>query len=178
MPALKLSSILRSAFTKRGTKPFDKLLLVLSEAFNGEPKLRALPLNKRGCFTWPKSPGVYVIRERGKGAVLYIGAVGHIRAERKNPSSGTFRQRAGRWTPYCFDNKQKMFRFDPKGRGAKCKRDQLTVGYVGNIKFTKLEVFCFTIGANDHIAPAAVEALLLQMHLEQHRRLPRANRQF
>jgi len=178
MPALKLSTILRSALTERRPKPFDKLLLVLSEEFNGEPRLRALPLNKRGCFTWPESAGVYVIRERGKAAVLYIGAVGHVRAERKNPSSGTFRQRVGRWTPYCFDNKHQKFRFGPKGRGAKNKSEQLRKQYIRSIDFESLEIFCFPIALKNRIAPTAIESLLLQMHLEQHGALPEANRQF
>jgi len=178
MPAPKLSAILKRALTGCGSKPFDKLLLVLSAAFNGERQLRAIPLNRRGCFTWPKSAGVYVIRRKGRRRSVYVGAVGHIRAKGKKPSSGNFRHRSQRWTPYCFDNEHRQFRYGPKGRGAENKRCQLSKGYVDNIDFHSLEIFCFPVAANDRIAPAAVEALLLQMHVEQYGSLPEANQQF
>lgn len=178
MAALKFSTIIKSALTGCGSRPFDRLLLLLAVVFSGERELQALQLNKRACFTWPKSAGVYVIRKKGDKAALYIGAVGHVRGKRKRLSAATFRQRSGRWTPYCFDNQHGTFRFGPKGKRAQSKDEQLRRRYISSIDFRSLDIFCFPIAPNNRISPTAVESLLLQLHLEQHGQLPEANQQF
>jgi hypothetical protein len=58
------------------------------------------------------------------------------------------------------------------------KKECLKLGYTSQIALKDLQIDCLTIGVKDRVAPAAIEALLLQSHLDQYGFLPKANRQF
>jgi len=178
MAAPKLSAILKGALSRGTSKPFDKLVEEICSDFGLRKAFHRLTINNRDCFDWPKEPGVYVIRKRGSSDALYIGAVGRIADKGTFVTSSTLAQRGHRWTPYYFDKGNKVFCYGPKDGKAKGKIGHFQKGYLHEVNFSRLEILCFAITDADRVAPVAIEALLLQMHLEQYGHLPNANRQF
>jgi hypothetical protein len=178
MAAPKLSVILKSALSRGTSKPFDKLLEEICSDFGLRKAFIRLTINNRDRFDWPKEAGVYVIRKSGNSDALYIGAVGRIADKGTFVTSSTLAQRGHRWTPYYFDKDNKVFCYSPKDGKAKGRSGHLQNGYLKKVKFYRLEILCFAVTDADRVAPVAIEALLLQMHLEQFGHLPQASRQF
>lgn len=143
------------------------------------PHFTRLTLGARNTFNWPKEAGVYVIRRaKSEGPAIYVGMVGRLGEKGRLVTKSGLNKRVYRWTPYFFDAKEKYFRYGPRCSSSKSKTEHLKAGYNSKIPFKDLEVDCLSINAKDRVAPAAIEAVLLQAHLEQFDCLPLANRQF
>lgn len=178
MRALKFSKVIRRALSRSSKKPFDSLLRKLSADFKRRGTFRRLTSNNLGRFDWPKEHGVYVIRKKCDGRAVYVGIAGRLKNSGLFDTKSGLDKRVYRTTPYRFRSRAGRFHYNPKPSSSKKKKGSPVEGYKNSLNLKGLVVDCFTFGARDRIAPAALEALLLQIHLEQHDRLPRANRQF
>jgi hypothetical protein len=167
---MSLNKLLAPLLANNASEPFDEILNRLSPC--------RLHLGRRNTFNWPKEAGVYVIRRMSKGCAVYIGLAGRVGKDGSLATKGGLNKRAYRWTPYYFDAEEGAFRYAPEKPSSNSKKAQLEAGYQSSIPYKDLDIVCFKIGENDRLAPAMVEALLLQAHLEQHGCLPEANRQF
>ena len=180
MRALKFSQVLRDALPRSSKKPFDSLIKKLSANFKRRGAFFKLTSDDSGYFDWPKEHGVYVVRKRSGGRAVYVGIAGRLknsgRLEKKSESG--LNKRVYRTMPYRFLSCKGRFQYNPIPSSPKSKGGASIKGYRSSLNLEGLVVDCFTFGARDRIAPAALEALLLQMHIEQHGRLPLANRQF
>lgn len=179
MRVLKFSQVIRGALPRGGKTPFDSLVRKLSANFKRRGAFFRLTANDSGHFDWPKEHGVYVVRRRSGGRAVYVGIAGRLknsgRFEKKSESG--LNKRAYRTTPYRFCSSTERFQYNPIFSSSKKKGVSIKT-YRSSVSLKSLVVDCFTFGARDRIAPAALESLLLQVHIEQHGRLPLANRQF
>jgi len=167
----KFAKLLGTVVAPNKHGPFDALMK--SGLFS------QLTLNAQGTFfNWPKQPGVYVIREDVTEPAIYVGISGRIGADGRFVTNSGLHKRAYRWTPYYFDASDRCFRYGPTAASGLSKKEHIQAGYKCSQPFEDLVIDCLTIYPEDRTAPAAIEALLLQAHLEQHGRLPEANRQF
>ena len=114
----------------------------------------------------PDLPGVYVISPTsGQSQPIYIGSSGKI-SRGLVVSKSTIRNRLrGAKTPYKFDGEE--FLFGPTSAGV------TPAGYTSMLKVRDLKVTCLQTPA--HIAPATLEALLLQGCILDFGDLPVAN---
>lgn len=167
----KFTELLGAVVAPNNSSPFDALM--------NSGLFSRLELNKqRTLFNWPKQSGVYVIREDVNSPAIYVGIAGRIGPDGQIVTKSRLNKRAYRWTPYYFDVDNRCFRYDPRACSRSGKKEHIQAGYKSNVLFEDLLIDCLTICPEDRTAPAAIEALLLQMHLEQHGGLPLANRQF
>ena len=165
------ADFLKPLLARGVSRPFDTILK--------NPRFIRLTLGAQSIFNWPKAAGVYVIRRANSdGAAIYVGMAGRMDGKGRLITRSGLNKRVYRWTPYFFDLKQECFRYGPEGISSKGKAEHLKAGYKSKVPFMDLEIDCFTIGVNDRVAPAAIEAVLLQAHFEQCGCLPKANRQF
>ncbi len=155
---------------RRASIPFDTILK--------NPCFTRLALGARNTFNWPKKAGVYVIRCKPEGPAIYVGMTGRVGKTGRLITKSGLNTRVYRWTPYYFDTKEGYFRYAPRCSSSSSKKECLKLGYASQIALKDLQIDCFTIGVKDRIAPAAIEAHLLQAHLDQYGCLPKANRQF
>lgn len=126
---------------------------------------------------WPKHPGAYVIRHVNQGTV-YIGMTGKVANGGLIEGQQTFVQRKYRWTPYRFDCPQNQLRLSPEYAKGESRGAPPAAGYGVNIPFGDVVVDCICCPITENIAPAFVEALLLQMYLNQYGHLPLGNQAF
>ena len=152
----------------------------LTANFKAREAFFRLTAKDSGHFDWPKEHSVYVVRKRSGGRAVYVGTAGRLknsgRFDKKSKSG--LNKRVCRTTPYCFLSGKGRFQYNPKPSSSKKKKGLSMKTWRSSVSVKSLVVDCFTFGARDRIAPASLEALLLQMHIEQHGRLPLANRQF
>jgi len=168
---LYLLIFLAFLFARGCSRPFDA-------AMKNQRFVR-LTLGPHNTFNWPNESGVYIIRRaKSKGAATYVGMAGRLGAKGRLITKSGLNKRVYRWTPYFFDTKKRHFRYGPKCSPSESKKKHLEAGYTSQIAFEDLLIDCLTIGVKDRVAPAAIEALLLQAHLDQYGCLPKANRQF
>jgi len=136
---------------------------------------------------FPKQTGVYVVRKRnteGFNGIYYIGLAGkmrtHVNGTRLN--SGTLAQRLHRWTPYCFQTEglyADHFEYGPNYGVDDLRKQPYDKRYCYHIPLCDVETECFITGADEkEIAPAFLEALLLQLVLQSSGNLPPANQSF
>jgi hypothetical protein len=165
-----ITDLVAPLLVRGASRPFDAILK--------NPCFTRLALGARKTFNWPKEAGVYVIRCKPEGPAIYVGMTGHVGKTGRLITKSGLNKRVYRWTPYFFDTKEGCFRHGPRCSSSKSKKEHLKSGYTSQIAFEDLLIDCLTIGVNDRVAPAAIEALLLQAHLDQYGCLPKANRQF
>lgn len=170
MRAPAFTSFLALLSVHGSSRPFDAILK--------NPCFIRLALTARKTFSWLKEAGVYVIRCKSEGPAIHVGMTGHVGKTGRLITKSGLNKRVYRWTPYCFDTKEGCFRYGPRCSSSKSKKEHLKSGYTSQIAFEDLLIDCLTIGVKDRVAPAAIEALLLQAHLDQYGCLPKANRQF
>jgi len=178
MAAPKFSALLKKAYAHCSAKPFDCLLRNLFLEFKRRKCFTRLTSNSAGRFDWPSAHGVYVIRKRSGGPAVYVGLAGRLKNSGLFDTKSGLSKRVYRSTPYRFDPSGKRLRYNPSTPSSGVKAQPLAKQYRSSVFLKSLVIDCFTFGARDRIAPAVLEALLLQMHLEQYCRLPKANRQF
>lgn len=144
----------------------------LSANFKRREAFFKLTANDSGHFDWPKEHGVLFVRKRSGGRAVYVGTAGRFknsgRFDKKSKSG--LNKRVYRTTPYCFLSGKGRFQYNPKPSSSKKKGLSMKT-WRSSVSVKSLVVDCFTFGVRDRIAPASLEALLLQMHIEQHGRL-------
>ena len=114
--------------------------------------------------TTPQTHGVYVI-VKTPDEILYIGCAGKVDSN-LNTTGQTIRRRLrGALTPYKFEDMQ--FLYHPTSAGVPPS------GYGSNCDITDLTITCFQ--TPPHVAPIALESLLLQGYITQFGALPVAN---
>jgi hypothetical protein len=144
-------------------------------------KCKALP--------WPKGQGVYAIwrkqDDRDTHSLVYVGMTGKFGHENgvallpAKPNG--FRKRAERYHPYCFTKKGPFsdnFEFDPLFSLNKIGKAPLEARYNRRLPISSLSIDCFVTEPAHKIAPAFVEALILQQYISSEGRLPEANNKF
>ena len=137
---------------------------------------------------WPDGCGVYLIWRvpaegaRGARQLLYIGKAGKFCRNQSRAAAmngGDFAARLGRWTPYCFQQKEpfaKHFEYGPNFGVNQLLRMGYEKRYQHHVPAEEIEVECFRLaGLEQTLSPALLEANLLQEYLIKHGDLPVAN---
>ena len=89
-----------------------------------------------------------------------------------------FRSRATRYHPYSFTREgtyKDYFEFAPLHSLSQIKQAPPEDRYAEHVPIKDLSIDCFVLGRESRIAPAFLEALLLQYYIEFEGRLPMAN---
>ena len=105
--------------------------------------------------------------------LIYIGCSGKIK-KKKVLGAGNVRKRLfgpSTWTPYLFDGKTNLFRYDP---GSKAPSGRPAI-YHKCIPINEIEIS--VVATTNKIAPSALEHLLIQGYINQHSDLPKANQE-
>lgn len=105
--------------------------------------------------------------------LIYIGCSGKIK-KKMVLGAGNVRRRLfgpSTWTPYLFDSKANLFRYDPGPKAASGR----PVFYHKSIPIDEIEIS--VIATPNNRAPAALEHLLIQGHINQHGDLPEVNQE-
>jgi hypothetical protein len=131
---------------------------------------------------WPDGCGVYLIWRKCNEVreLLYIGKTGTLKPrveglpQIRDFEQG-FRKRLERWTPYSFF--QEHFCYCPKFGGNKKPSPHLEANYSERVPLSEIEIDFF-ICPDLKLAPAYLEALLLQSYIATNMRLPPANNSF
>jgi hypothetical protein len=164
-----------------GNNRFSAIYQELVELFSS--KVRFVKMNS-GFFVrknWPKGSGVYVIwGSVGKTRkLIYIGKTGTYRRTGKlvgiNNEKDKYKERMGRWTPYCFF--EEYFCFGPQFKGSAEPKPNNDSNYGECIPISEIEIDFFVCGTGS-VAPAFLESLLLQIYMDEHSTLPPANNEF
>lgn len=115
-------------------------------------------------------PGVYLISE-GK-EIIYIGSSGKVDRNLNSSSSSVKSRLTNAYTPYAII--EDKFKFAPFGRKIGTNKPE---GYLHEITLAKLTFIIFDLRHrnNQVIAPSALEHILIQSYINQHRKLPKAN---
>ena len=160
---------------------FDKFYQDLVQLFSS--KFRFVRMHS-GFFVrknWPKGSGVYVIwKVVGKSReLIYIGKTGTYRRTGKlvgiNNEKDKYKERMGRWTPYCFF--EEYFCFGPQFKGSAEPKPNNDSNYGECIPISEIEIDFFVCGTGS-VAPAFLESLLLQIYMDEPSTLPPANNEF
>ncbi len=138
---------------------------------------------------WPKGQGVYAVwlkqGDRDARSLVYVGMTGQfghadgVASLPEDPKG--FRKRAGRTHPYCFTRKGPFsdnFEFDPLFPLSKIGAAPPEARYNRRLPISNLSIDCFETKPAHKIAPAFVEALILQQYISSEGRLPEANNKF
>ena len=162
---------------------FDQTYLDLVELFNSKSRFVRMENRFFDEKNWPEGSGVYVIWRKvdgGSPQLIYIGKTGTYRRVRLsvaiNKEKDKFKKNSlKRWTPYCFLEGRNFFCYGPK-----FKEKPDTPGeenYKQCIPITEIQIDFFVCGTGS-VAPAFLEAFLLQIHIDEITALPPANNQF
>lgn len=114
--------------------------------------------------SWPANHGVYVIKNKETGDLIYVGKAGTFK---KGKLVGNLINKTNnRKVPYEFTKKDEFaYNLNLKG-GEKY------------ISLTELEIDCFVVDKCEFDAPASLESLILQAYLMCYKNLPLANNAF
>lgn len=169
---LRLLEVLRTCLQAPfGAAPFDDLYQRLSETFDSQAI--SLEADVARNLKWPKNAGVYAVWEREpNGKLLYVGMTGKFTTlGQLSPKQG-LHDRKARWDPYRFQESLFEFGF------IKDKNDPNARNYKYSKPLKTLRIDCFIVNREGIAAPAFLEAILLQAHLEQFKKLPQGNNAF
>ena len=138
---------------------------------------------------WGEGYGVYTLwkQEIKTENLLYVGLTGKYARDPRGEiklNNGSFKQRAGRWTPYRFCDSRKdpadykyTFRYGPKhsnvSRQGKAKYDM--DAYATTIPYNEMIIATFDLTNKSDYTPALLEALILTRFLSERGDLPPAN---
>lgn len=136
-----------------------------------------------GQINWPTGSGVYVIwmDSMDRKTLLYIGMTGTYRRPTTfevpviNQETRGFARRAFRWTPYCFFPGH--FSYGPNFTGNKKPVQNNESNYRVTIPISAIAIDFFVCGTSN-VAPAFLEALLLQLYMDYYKDIPPANNAF
>ena len=137
---------------------------------------------------WPLGFGVYLVwrmQPENPRELLYIGKAGKYRRVDNNAAElngGNLAHRLGRWTPYCFQREGPYawhFEYVPNAGVNHIRTMPYEDRYQQHVPAVQIEVECFSLfGWERWLAPALLEAVLLQAYLVENGDLPPANNEF
>jgi hypothetical protein len=136
---------------------------------------------------WPQGFGVYLVwrvQPENQRQLLYIGKAGKYRRVDENEAElngGNLAHRLGRWTPYCFQREGPFANHFEYGPNSVKRLLQMPCidRYQHHVPASQIEVECFSLsGWETWLAPALLEALLLQGYMVENGDLPPANNEF
>lgn len=161
--------------TTAQASPFNSNYNAAKALFQSNGHFRQLSATTCKGLAWPSENGVYIVWQISPvDEVLYIGMTGKFSQKGKMSGPG-LKGRKNRWTPYLFDETADVFSFGPRYAKGE-KRDKAPKkGYSHSIVIANIRIDCFEYSTTHKMAPAFLEALLLQGFLMQHGCLPRAN---
>lgn len=134
--------------------------------------------------SWPKVPGVYVVRKIGSGDIIYIGMTGALTRNSSGEiglGGGILSKRAARWDPYFFNHDPGVlaFEYGPNFAPRNKKPKPSKSNYLEKFSFSEISIDCYCLGqAGAVIAPAFLESLMLQSFISENKFLPPANNKF
>jgi hypothetical protein len=171
-----MDALITDILTGGTASPFDSYYSSAKSYFNNNDHFFELSANTCDGLAWPSNNGIYVVwRTTPMEEVLYIGMTGKFSKAGVMSGPG-LKARTARWTPYCFDKTRNTFCFGPNPvQGENNLRKQQAAGYKHSVPISDIRVDCFEYFTTHKMAPALLEALLLQGYLMQHGQLPRAN---
>jgi hypothetical protein len=136
----------------------------------------------------PRGVGAYVVRDLriqpNSASIIYIGMVGTLKMEGGilGPTGGGFPARLQRNTPYCYSSEgpyANHFEFGPTAVGDAITRVRPEDRYESRYPLSQIVTDCFVLTDNEQtVAPAFLEAFLLQRYLSLKGQLPPANQAF
>jgi hypothetical protein len=137
---------------------------------------------------WPQGFGVYLVwhvQSENLRQLLYIGKAGKYRRVDENEAElngGNLAHRLGRWTPYCFQSEGPFanhFEYGPSAGVNQIRTMPHQGRYQQHVPAAQIDVECFSLsGWETWLAPALLEALLLQGYMVENGDLPPANNEF
>lgn len=179
----ELAQILACLVPMDYAKPFATGYGQLQSCFESLSPKRFARLLSDECrlLPWPKEPGVYVVAERESGSTVYIGKTGLFSTDGCCSSVQGLSHRQQRWTPYCFAESgqfKNCFQYGPLYNKGESRRNPPEAGYRVSVPISHLHIDCFICARAGLVAPAFIEALLLQLHLLEYGSLPPGNNKF
>jgi hypothetical protein len=133
---------------------------------------------------WPETSGVYAVWRTSENKVaelLYVGMTGKSNRD-GTMNGGHFSARLHRWIPYCFQSDgiyTEHFEYGPNPDVSDVRELPYADRYQHHVPAKEIRVDCFSLnGMERRMAPALLEALLLQHHLAIYECLPPANNEF
>jgi hypothetical protein len=137
---------------------------------------------------WPQGFGVYLVWHvlpDSPRKLLYIGKAGKYRRMDENEAElngGNLAHRLGRWTPYCFQSEGPFanhLEYVPNAGVNHIRMMPYEDRYQQHVPAAQIEVECFSLfGWETWLAPALLEAAMLQAYLAENGDLPPANNEF
>jgi hypothetical protein len=166
-----VSSLISGAVKNPFDVYYDSAKTLFSNVGNFKELLKSDIFKKEN---WSDKPGVYVVWDTttAKEKVVYIGMTGKYGQE-GFMNGANLQSRLTRYTPYSFNPKSNNFSY-----GIQCTPSKKISSYSVSIPAKNLKVSCFTYTEDMRMAPAFLEALLLQGFLMQYGKLPAANQEF
>lgn len=160
--------------------PFDTYYTSARLYFGNNGRFSKLSGETCAGLNWPTNPGVYVVWNKSNtpADVLYIGMTGKFSNVGTMSANQGLKGRFNRWTPYIFDTKCNRFSYNPKYEKGESRDGPPKNGYSVNLPIAEICVDCFEYDTDFRMAPAFLEALLLQGYLMQYGRLPAGNNEF
>lgn len=160
--------------------PFDTYYTSAKSYFANNGRFHELMGATCEALNWPANPGVYIVWDRSLSpqVVLYIGMTGKFSNAGMMFANQGLRGRMNRWTPYMFNAQLNCFSYNPQYERGESRNNPPAMGYAVNVNILDIRVDCFEYDTGLRMAPAFLEALLLQGHLMQYGRLPSGNNEF
>jgi hypothetical protein len=158
--------------------PFETYYASAKSYFENRNMFYELSGEQSSGLDWPNNPGVYIVWHKSEinTNVLYIGMTGKFKNGEKMSANQGLKGRRNRWTPYRFT--EMAFLYDPKYEKCESRNKQPNNGYANSVAINEIRVDCFVYDTDCRMAPAFLEALLLQGYLMQYGGLPKANNEF
>jgi hypothetical protein len=160
----------------------------LRRCFKAVDRFYVVEADNCSKLPWPIGQGVYAIWQscsHAASSLVYVGMTGKMgnangRTELPDKPRG-FRARAERTNPYSFTSKgpfENHFEFGPRFSQKSFGATSLDSRYDRRLPIGAISIHCFVIDPSFKIAPAFLEALILQQYISSEGRLPEANNKF
>jgi hypothetical protein len=168
-----------------GRSSFNDFYGDLRHCFEAVDCFHIVEADKCKDLPWPKGQGVYAVwlkhGDQDARSLVYVGMTGkfgHVNGVASLPETPNgFRKRAERTHPYCFTKKgpfSDSFEFDPLFPLKQIGKAPPETRYNRRLPISNLSIDCFVTEPAHKIAPAFVEALILQQYISSEGRLPEA----
>ena len=168
---------------------FDEFYAALRVYFETSRHFHVLEADHCEALPWPEGQGVYTVwlKENGLTSpmLVYVGMTGKFGNANGyavlSDNLNGFRRRLTRTHPYSFTSIGLFadhFEFGPLFSLKKMAGAPFEARYIHRYPIRDLEIHCFVAEPDFKIAPAFVEALILQHYISSQGRMPEANNKF